>query len=252
MAQLATAVREGFVYQGQHASYRGRPFGTPSRELPGDRFVVCAQNHDQIGNRAHGERLAQLHPGCEWAVAATVLLAPAVPLLFMGEEHGDPAPFQYFTDHQDAALAQAVRDGRRREFAGAFAGAAEVPDPQAAATHARSVIDLALGERGRHAGIRAWYRALITLRREHPEIIDKARCVTVVTEEPRALAMIHHGRIAVAVALGDRPARLSLPLGRWRLVLDAGEGPFAGASGAHLDGSVVALPPWGAIIALAT
>src|SRR5262249_4280990 len=138
VAQLATAIREGFVYQGQPSTYRARPFGTPSKELPGERFVIAAQNHDQVGNRAVGEGLAQLRPGCEHAVAATLLLAPAVPMLFMGEEHGDPAPFQYFTDHQDAGLAQAVRDGRRREFPDFHGG--EVPDPQAPETRARSVI----------------------------------------------------------------------------------------------------------------
>ena len=137
VAQLATAAREGFVYQGQLSPHRKRAHGTPSRALPGERFVVCAQNHDQIGNRAAGERLSHLKPGCAHAVAATVLLAPAVPMLFMGEEHDDPAPFQYFTDHQDPALAQAVREGRRREFSSWSGG--DVPDPQAPATRDRSV-----------------------------------------------------------------------------------------------------------------
>ncbi|MGG7380839.1 hypothetical protein ACQ7B2_19565, partial [Escherichia coli] len=87
--------------------FRRKNFGTPAKHLPGERFVVCAQNHDQVGNRATGERIGHLRPGCEHAVAATVLLAPAVPLLFMGEEHADPAPFQYFTDHQDAGVGKA-------------------------------------------------------------------------------------------------------------------------------------------------
>ena len=250
MAQLATAVCEGFVYQGQHSPHRGRPHGTPSRDLPGDRFVVCAQNHDQIGNRAVGERLAQLVPGCEWAVAATVLLAPAVPMLFMGEEHADPAPFQYFTDHQDPALAQAVRDGRRREFPSSLGTASEVPDPQAPETHARSIIDLALPDRGgRHREVRRWYRALVSLRREHPELVDKSRCATVADERVGALAMIHAGRLAVAVSLRGAAARLRLPRGGWRIVLDAGE--FGGPTGAAVDGEVVSLPPWGAVILLA-
>ncbi|MGZ3404830.1 MAG: malto-oligosyltrehalose trehalohydrolase [Polyangia bacterium] len=248
VAQLATAVREGFVYQGQYAPHRKKAFGTPSRELPGERFVVCAQNHDQVGNRARGERLAQLRPGCEWAVAAAVLLAPSVPLLFMGEEHADPAPFQYFTDHQDARLAQAVRDGRRREFASQFADVGEVPDPQAPETRDRSVVQLALGAGGRHGEVRRWYRALITLRREHPELVDKAHCATVLDEEAGGLAMIHGDRIAVAVALRDRPARLTLPR-RFKLALDAAD--FGGAVGAHIDGNTISLPPWGAAILLA-
>ncbi len=248
VAQLATAATEGFVYQGQHSPHRGRPFGTPSRDLPGDRFIICAQNHDQIGNRAVGERLAQLEPGCEHAVAATVLLAPAVPMLFMGEEHGDPAPFQYFTDHQDAQLAQAVRDGRRREFPSWTAS--EVPDPQAPETHARSIIDVALGEGGgRHGELRRWYRALITLRREHPELVDKARCVTVVDEAAGAIAILHGARIAVAASLRGAVARLKLPHPGWRIVLDAGD--FGGPTGAAVDAGTISLPPWGAVILLA-
>jgi maltooligosyltrehalose trehalohydrolase len=247
VAQLATAVREGYVYQGQHSAYRGRPFGMPTLDLGGDRFVICAQNHDQIGNRAVGERLGHLAPGCEWAVAATVILAPAVPLLFMGEEYAEPAPFLYFTDHQDPGLATAVRDGRRREFPSWTAS--EVPDPQAAETHARSVIDLALGTGGRHGELRRWYRALVTLRREHPELIDKSQCATVVDEDAGGLAMIHGEHIAVAVALRDRPARLELPRSRWQLALDAGD--FGGAGGTRLDKSSVTLPPWGAVILLA-
>ena len=246
--QLATAMCEGFVYQGQHSPHRGRPFGTPSRELPGDRFVVCAQNHDQIGNRAVGERLAQLAPGCEWAVAATVILAPAVPMLFMGEEHADPAPFQYFTDHQDAALAQAVRDGRRREFPSW--SASEVPDPQAPETQARSVVDLARADdSGHHREVRRWYRALITLRREHPELVDKSRCATVVDEQAGALLRVHDDRIAVAVSLRGQPARLELGRSGWRLALDAAD--FGGPTGAGVDGHTITLPPWGAVILLA-
>jgi maltooligosyltrehalose trehalohydrolase len=247
LAQLATAVKEGFVYQGQPSAYRKQPFGTPSAELPGDRFVVCAQNHDQIGNRAVGERLAQLRPGCEWAVAATMLLSPAVPMLFMGEEHADPAPFLYFTDHQDAALAQAVRDGRRREFPDW--SASEVPDPQAPETRARSVIDLSLGDGGRHGEVRRWHRALISLRREHPELVDRTRCATAVDEAHGGLAIVHGGRLAVVVALGGAPVRVALPRSGWRVALDAAD--FGGPAGLHVDGSFVSLPPWGAAILLA-
>lgn len=239
--QLARAVREGFVYQGERSRHRGRAHGTPSRDLPGQRFVICAQNHDQIGNRAAGERLAHLAPGCEWAVAATVLLAPSVPLLFMGEEHADPAPFQYFTDHQDAALAQAVRDGRRREFPSWRPG--DVPDPQAAATRDRSVIDLSRGER---SPLRRWYRALLELRRERLAAFDKARVATIVDEESGGFAMIHGGALAIAVSLRGRPTTLTLPRGDWRVVLDAGA--FGGPTGAQLDGDKVRLPAWGGLV----
>jgi maltooligosyltrehalose trehalohydrolase len=171
-------------------------------------------------------------------------------MLFMGEEHADPAPFQYFTDHQDPALAQAVRDGRRREFSSW--SASDVPDPQAPETRDRSVIDLSLGAGaggGRHAEVRRWYRALVTLRREHPELVDKARCATVVDEEHGGFAMIHGGRIAVAVSLRGAATRLKLPGGPWRLALDAGD--FGGPTGVAVDAGTISLPPWAAAILIA-
>ncbi len=256
VAQLARAVKEGFVFQGEHSKLRGRPFGTPSADLPGERFVICAQNHDQIGNRAVGERLAQLAPGCEWPVAAVLLLAPAVPMLFMGEEHADPAPFQYFTDHGDAALAQAVRDGRRREFPGWEAS--EVPDPQAATTHHRSRVDLALADDSgsRHAAVRRWHQALLALRKAHPALraLDRGRCRVIVDEEAGGFAFVRAGEsgdVAVAVSLRGRPTTLTLPSptrGRWQPRLDAGDRHFGGAAGATLDGERVTLPAWGALV----
>ncbi|HEX4456766.1 MAG TPA: alpha-amylase family glycosyl hydrolase, partial [Polyangia bacterium] len=255
MKQLARAIKEGYVFQGEHSKLRGRPFGTPTADLPGDRFVVCAQNHDQIGNRAVGERLAQLAPGCAQAVAAVLLSSPAVPMLFMGEEHADPAPFQYFTDHTDPQLAQAVRDGRRREFPGW--DASDVPDPQAAATHDRSRVSFALGDGdGPHAAVRRWHQALLALRKQHPALraLDRTRCHTIVDEASGGLAFIRRsdaGDVAVAVSLRGHPTTLTLPApsrGRWQPRLDAGDARFAGATGARLDGMRVTLPAWGAIV----
>ncbi|HET9019228.1 MAG TPA: alpha-amylase family glycosyl hydrolase, partial [Acetobacteraceae bacterium] len=144
-AKLAQALREGFVYQGQ-ISPRGRRRGEPSAELPTTRFVFCLQNHDQIGNRAFGERLTQLaDPEALRAAQALLLLAPQIPLLFMGEEYGSRAPFLYFTDH-NPELARLVRDGRRKEFAHFAAFADErrrerIPDPNAPGTFAMSIPD---------------------------------------------------------------------------------------------------------------
>jgi maltooligosyltrehalose trehalohydrolase len=226
-ADVARAIEHGFVYTGQPSRFRGRPHGTPVKHLPAEQLVVCAQNHDQIGNRARGERLAQLAPGCEFAAAAVVLLAPGVPLLFMGEEHADPAPFLYFTDHQDAALARAVTEGRRREHA--YAGG-DVPDPQAAATFERSRIDRTLDERGRHAEVRRFYRALLGLRRERPSLraLDRTRC--------EARAQVGDGDVLTirrwsdadetfaAINLSPREARVFAPAPRrapWRTLFAA-------------------------------
>jgi maltooligosyltrehalose trehalohydrolase len=114
LKQLAKAYTNGFVYEGQFSRFRGRPHGTPTRDIPADRFVVFAQNHDQVGNRAQGDRLSSLVDFEALKLAATaVCLSPSVPLLFMGEEYGERAPFLFFTDFGDPALRQAVSLGRR-------------------------------------------------------------------------------------------------------------------------------------------
>jgi maltooligosyltrehalose trehalohydrolase len=143
---------------------------------PAERLVVCAQNHDQIGNRAYGDRL---RPGVRRIAAACVLFAPQVPLLFMGEEYGETAPFQFFTDHDDPEIARATREGRRKEFAkfAAFAGE-DVPDPQARATFERSKLRPEQGDES----LSAFYAELIALRRNLPPEVE-----TTVDEKRRTL-----------------------------------------------------------------
>ncbi len=144
-AQLARCLMEGFAYQGQE-SPRGRRRGEPSADLPPSCFVLCLQNHDQIGNRAFGERLTMLaDPDALLAAQALLLLAPQIPMLFMGEEYASRAPFLFFTDH-NKELAKLVRDGRHCEFAhfAAFADErkrAQIPDPNAPETFELSVPD---------------------------------------------------------------------------------------------------------------
>ncbi len=143
-ARLARCLKEGFIYQGEPSSYRrGKPRGTRSADLPPTSFVLFLQNHDQIGNRAFGERLTALaRPSALEAAIALLLLCPQIPLIFMGEEHASTSPFLFFTDH-NCALAEAVREGRRREFSD-FAHfsdpqqLAEIPDPNALQTFERS------------------------------------------------------------------------------------------------------------------
>jgi maltooligosyltrehalose trehalohydrolase len=158
------ALAEGFGYQGERSPFRGRPHGTGTRGLAPARFVTCLQNHDQVGNRPRGERLATLVPWeALYPASAVVLLGSGTPLLFMGEEYGETRPFQYFTSHGDPALARAVSEGRRKEFIAK--GAAGVPDPQDPATFARS--RLTHRRDGRHAHLREHYRRLLALRRKH-------------------------------------------------------------------------------------
>src|SRR5690606_40261013 len=128
-SQLGPALRDGFVYAGQYAPARGHRHGSFHADLPAGRFVVCTQNHDQVGNRMNGERLGHVASfEAQKLAAGVVLLSPYLPLLFMGEEYGETAPFLFFTSFEDAALGAAVTAGRRAEFAG-HGWAGDVPDP---------------------------------------------------------------------------------------------------------------------------
>ena len=169
-AYLPRALAEGFAFQGQHAEYFGRVRGTPSGDLEGQHFVIFTQNHDQVGNRAQGDRLSALVSfDAVKLAAALMLVAPALPLIFMGEEYGEPAPFQFFASFLDPELAAAVRRGRAKEFS-RFAWQGTVPDPMDAATFERSRLDHALAKTGRHRALRDYYRAWLALRRAHPAL----------------------------------------------------------------------------------
>ena len=168
---MARALERGFVYQGQFAPSFGHRRGSSGADLPGSAFVVFAQNHDQIGNRREGDRLSLVLPEeALMCVAALVVLAPALPLLFMGEEYGETKPFLYFTSHGDPDLVRAVREGRKREFS-SFGWTGEVPDPQDPRTFesSRLVTDPSgLSPGGREGRILRFYKNLIQLRKAHP------------------------------------------------------------------------------------
>jgi maltooligosyltrehalose trehalohydrolase len=164
--QLAKSFRDGFVYSGEYSGFRKRRHGSRSRDIPAERFIVFSQNHDQVGNRMMGERLFQL-AGFEGAklAAGAVLLAPFIPLLFMGEEYGETAPFPYFISHTDAELVEAVRKGRREEFR-ASGWEKEPPDPQAEATFQSAKLDHGLRAKDPHRALFELYKRVIRLRRE--------------------------------------------------------------------------------------
>jgi maltooligosyltrehalose trehalohydrolase len=164
---LVATLKDGWYYSGQHSKFRRRLHGNSPQEIARSRFIVCNQNHDQVGNRAAGERLFAL-VGIEASklAAGITLLSPFTPLLFMGEEYGETAPFQYFTSHGDPALVEGVRKGRREEFA-AFGWQDSVPDPQEEATFERSHLDHALKSREPHRTLLRFYQELLRIRREH-------------------------------------------------------------------------------------
>ena len=167
-AQLAAAWRDGYSFSGQYSDYRQRRHGAPATELPPCRFVICVQNHDQIGNRAAGDRLSGSIPfeGLKVA-AACVLLSPHIPLLFMGEEYGETAPFPYFVHHSDPTLIKAVRKGRSEEF-DVFRWQGEVPDPQSIDTFLSAKLNWSTREQGDHRALLSWYGELLHLRHTMP------------------------------------------------------------------------------------
>jgi len=163
---VAQTLKKGWCYSGQYSQYRQRRHGNLPEGISSSHFVVCNENHDQVGNRAAGERLSVLVSFEALKLAAGItLLSPYVPMLFMGEEYAETAPFQYFISHLDPALVEAVRRGRREEFA-AFGWQDLVPDPQDEATFCRSQLQHHLKEKEPHAGLLRFYKELIRLRKE--------------------------------------------------------------------------------------
>jgi maltooligosyltrehalose trehalohydrolase len=162
--QVAKALNEGFVFQGQEFKFWGKSRGESSAGLPFEAHVICVQNHDQVGNRAAGERLTELiSKGKRKLLAAILLLAPQTPLIFMGQESDEPSPFQFFTDYGDPVLQKAVSEGRRNEFKEFSSFGSKVPDPQDPATFERSKLTWQLTRERKE--MLDWYKQLIGLRK---------------------------------------------------------------------------------------
>lgn len=231
---VAKVLRERYVNDGRYSRHRRRSHGRPAVDVPADRFVVCLQNHDQTGNRALGERLAALvSPGALRLAAAMLLLSPYVPLLFMGEEHGETNPFLYFVSHGDAALVEAVREGRRREFA-AFAWADQVPDPQAEATFEASRPRWERAESAEGARLRALYRDLLRLRRSEVALRPGTAEVQVRGDEAQGWVAVRYERegdvLEAVFNLSPEPREVPLERARrWGLVLSSDAPAYGGA-----------------------
>jgi malto-oligosyltrehalose trehalohydrolase len=212
---LAQTLTRVFRHDGSWSSFRGRSHGRPvdTVRTPAHRFLGYLQDHDQIGNRAVGDRIADLvGDGLLRVGAGLVLTAPFTPMLFMGEEWGADTPWQYFTDHEEEWLATAVREGRRREFAAHGWAVSQVPDPQDPETFRRSRLDLSQPSAEPHAGLLAWYRELIALRRARPELTDpRLDRVAVRFDEDARWLVITRGRLLIVASLGDVPLLVPLP-----------------------------------------
>jgi maltooligosyltrehalose trehalohydrolase len=240
-AQFVKAYREGFVYSGQYSPFRKRRHGSSSQDIAPCKFVVFSQNHDQVGNRRAGERLTSVVGFEQLKVAAAlVILSPYVPLLFMGEEYGETAPFPYFVSHSDPELIEAVRRGRRMEFA-AFEWQGDVPDPQDEATFLSAKLRHDARDAGEHAVLLQFYRELIRLRKTIPalgcadkdcmEVKGFSKANILLAErwcrDDRALMLANLSPV-------EESAKLWLADGRWRKVLDSGAAKWRG------DGSALA------------
>ena len=233
---LPRAIVEGFAFQGEPSKYWGRKRGTPSRDLPADRFVIFVQNHDQIGNRAQAARLGTLMPFAAVKLAAGLLFAaPAVPLLFMGEEYGETAPFHFFTSFLDRELAERVRRGRLEEL-GRFGWRGTIADPSAPGTFVASRINHALAGAPRHRALREYYRRWLTLRRTHPALGARDKELSRVALDDAVLTLTRATpggeEIRLIANLGAAPRALSLPDTAWRLVLDSDAADFGGTGAA--------------------
>ena len=235
-SQLVTAMREGFVYSGQYSSYRKRCHGSSSALLPPSRLVVFSQNHDQVGNGMRGERLSRMAPLEKLKLAAAaVLLSPYLPLLFMGEEYAESAPFPYFVSFGDPELVQAVRRGRREEFS-AFAWQGEIPDPQAEATFLAAKLDPELRHGAEHRMILALYRELIRLRKELRPLARLSREeMEVVGIEPEQILVLKRccGSEEALGFFNFGAVRQSFPVsvrhGNCRKLLDSAEDKWGGS-----------------------
>jgi maltooligosyltrehalose trehalohydrolase len=229
---LTTTLKQGWCYAGNYSRHRRRKHGNTPPKTSASRFVVCIQNHDQVGNRAVGDRLSQVVTFESLKLAAGItLLSSFTPLLFMGEEYGETAPFQYFTSHGDSQLGEAVRRGRKEEFR-AFGWEGDLPDPQAESTFERSKLNRALANEEPHRTLRRFYQRLLRLRRDW-DVGRLAQISLTQLESGKALVVVcgHHSReLAMLFNFGDAHAQMAprFAAGRWEKCIDSADVEWLG------------------------
>jgi maltooligosyltrehalose trehalohydrolase len=252
LPDVGRAYRRGFVYGGRYSPYRQRTVGAPlPDEVPGHRLVACIQNHDQVGNRAQGDRLTRIaDPPLVRCAILLLCAAPSVPMLFMGEEYGEVAPFAYFTGHPEPDLARAVREGRRAEFAAFSSFTGTVPDPQDPETRNGSVLDRSAATTSEGRARRLLWTDLLHLRRTHPALGNGRRDLVRVLAATDTTLAIARGDpraepVLVVANLGTGPAGVPAPPGRWTVALSTEEPHYGGQGAAAIEaaGGAVTLPP---------
>jgi maltooligosyltrehalose trehalohydrolase len=246
--QLAKAYKKSFVYDWQYAAERKRYHGSDASDRPGYQFVICTQNHDQVGNRMLGDRLSTLvsFEGLKLAAGA-LLLSPNIPMLFMGEEYGEESPFLYFVSHTDPGLVEAVREGRKREFA-AFHLEGEYSDPQSPETFKQSQLKWEKQKEGKHKVLRDLYQHLIGLRRTIPALknLDKNNLEATVQEEKKLL-FLHRwqdsSKLFCILNFNNEEVSFdaNIPNNDWQKILDSADQKWMG-SGSVLSDSLNSQP----------
>lgn len=244
MHQLAKAFREGFVYSGEYSLYRKYRHGISSSDIPAERFVVFSQNHDQVGNRAGSERLSQLVSfEALKLTAGIVILSPFVPLLFMGEEYGETAPFPYFVSHTDTGLIEAIREGRRKEFA-AFEWKGDIPDPQSEATYLAAKLNHGLRNDGQYKILYEFYCELIRLRKENAALANLSKENMMIEENETDKTLIvcrwqEDSKVNIIYNLNSRERAVInyLPEGMWYKLIDSADEKWQG-NGAAVPGQI--------------
>ncbi|MBN2365251.1 MAG: malto-oligosyltrehalose trehalohydrolase, partial [Calditrichaeota bacterium] len=233
--QFEKSLNDGFVYDGDYSAFRRRRHGNSSSEISAGQFVVFIQNHDQVGNRMLGERLTELTSfEAHKLAAAACLLSPYLPMIFMGEEYGEKAPFLYFVDHGDPNLVDAVRNGRKKEFS-QFQWRGEPPDPQDEDTFSRSKIDISLKSRDHHRYLFKFYKELIRLRQNYPALKNLSnKKLKTGWDNTHNILVIHRwegsDEMLILMNLNKEETKLSLeiPEGYWMKILDSNDSDWGG------------------------
>lgn len=252
VAHLAKAYKDAYVYDGTYSPHRLRTFGSKTDTNGSEQFIVCAQNHDQIGNRMLGERTSQLLNFEKLKlIAGAVFVSPFLPLLFMGEEYGETNPFHYFISHADEKLVAAIREGRKKEFA-AFHIEGEVPAADDPATFQRSKLQWQLLHQSKHQTLFQYYKTLIALRKTHPAFQNNDRSQLEAKADPQqhTLVLYRPGTTADLVCLmnfSDEEQSVTIPpvAGNWKKLLDSSDPKWLGkaASSEKLQTATQTIPP---------
>ncbi|WP_158826518.1 malto-oligosyltrehalose trehalohydrolase [Mucilaginibacter lacusdianchii] len=239
VTDLAKSYQDAYVYDGQYSAHRDKHFGIKAENNPGEQFIVFSQNHDQVGNRMLGERSSELFSfEMQKLMAGAVLTAPFLPMLFMGEEYSEPHRFMYFVSHTDAELAEAVRKGRKAEFA-AFHAQGEAPDPVDEKTFIDSQLQWNLPELGQHSTMLSFYKALIQLRKSLPALhnLNRKQVKAEANEEQKTVVLRRKHHVQEAIVLMNFSGNiqsLSLPdtAQTWKKQFDSADTQWNGPKAA--------------------